>query len=179
MANWMKALLFGGLIAIITHVAAIAALPNVIMNVALKKIATTATGVNTLYHGQMVTPQNQTIVRSSPDLAYTTCVLDLSDGPVRIFVGKGQDYVSAAFYGANTDNVFTLNDRNIGPAGARILVQAKGKQVQAQRGEVVVTLPSKRGLLLVRRLAPNSEVVTRVLNERALDSCSSEQVAQK
>lgn len=179
MANWMKALGFGFLVAIVAHVATILALPNVIMNVALKRIAATASGVNNLYQSGMVTPQNQTIVRSSPDLAYSTCAFDLSDGPVRIFIGKGQDYVSAAFYGANTDNVFTLNDRNIGPQGARILVQAKGTQAQAERGEVVVTLPSKRGLLLVRRLAPTAQAVARVMNERALDSCVSVEVAQK
>jgi uncharacterized membrane protein len=165
-----KLLLFGVGIAALTHVVAVLALPNVIMNIAMTRIATTAGGVNKIVHNPRVTPKNQAIVRSSPDLAYSLCVLDLSKGPVRINLGKSADYVSAAFYGANTDNVFTLKDDRFGPEGARIIVAVKGGAVP-QTGEVLVELPSEKGLLLVRRLAPNAETFARIDAERAGDRC--------
>jgi uncharacterized membrane protein len=171
MKRWWKVICFGILVALVAHGATTLLLPSVIMSVAIKRIAQTAGGVNKLQNMPMVTPQNQKIVRSSPDLAYSTCALDLTQGPVRIFIGKGGDYASAAFYGANTDNIFTLSDRSIGPNGARILVHAAGMPAQEQPGEVVVTLPSAHGLMLVRRLAPNPQAMARVESERAKDSC--------
>jgi uncharacterized membrane protein len=171
MNAWWKPIGFGLVVALLANVATTALIPRVIMSVAMKRMAETAGGANTLLNMPLVTPQNQKIVRSSPDLAYSTCVLDLTNGPISIFIGKGSDYASAAFYAANTDNIFTLSDKSIGPQGARILVQAAGTQAQTGRGEVVVTLPSQHGLLLVRRLAPSAQAMARVEQERARDSC--------
>lgn len=171
MPTWLKPLLFGLIIAIIAHVATILMLPNVIMNVAFKRIADNAGGINTLFHSPLVTPQSQTIVRSSPDLAYSTCALDLTNGPVEVFVGKGADYASVALYGANTDNVFALNDLKIGPQGARFMILSPYMPEIAAPGTQVIWLPSDRGLILVRRLAPNPAAYARVAAERAGDSC--------
>jgi uncharacterized membrane protein len=171
LAYW-KPFAFGLFVAIIAHLVVIDMIPNVIMNVALKRIAATAGGANKLFHAPLVTPQNQTIVRPSPDLAYSTCALDLSKGPVRVFIGKGSDYASAAFYGANTDNVFTLNDRRIGPQGAHLLIVSARSPIQAQPGEEVISLSSDRGLMLVRRLAPSPDAFVRVVTERANDTCT-------
>jgi uncharacterized membrane protein len=172
MRAWWKPICFGLVVAVLAHVATTILIPPVIMNVAMKRMAQASGGTNRLQNMPLVTPQNQRIVRSSPDLAYSTCTLDLTNGPVRIFIGKGADYASAAFYAANTDNIFTLSDRSIGPGGARIVVQAAGSLAQATAGEVVVTLPSARGLMLVRRLAPSAQAMARVELERANDRCA-------
>jgi uncharacterized membrane protein len=172
MSAYWKPLAFGAFVAIIAHLVVIGLIPNVIMNVALKRIAATAGGANKLFHAPLVTPQNQTIVRPSPDLAYSTCALDLSKGPVRVFIGKGSDYASAAFYSANTDNVFTLNDTRIGPQGARLLIVSARSPIQAQAGEEVISLAGDRGLMLVRRLAPSADAYARVATERANDTCT-------
>lgn len=170
-SGWLKPLAFGVMLAVFGHLMTIGLIPSVIMNIAMTRIGEVSGGPNRLSHGMLVTPQNQQIVRSSPDLAYSTCALDLSGGPVRIFIGKGADYTSAAFYAGNTDNVFTLNDRKIGQEGARIMVVSARSPIAAQPGEVVVSLPSDKGLLLVRRLAPSAEAFKRVQAERAKDFC--------
>lgn len=172
MRAWLKPAMFGLFVAVVAHLLMIWAIPNIIMSIALSRIAATASGFNVLYHGAMVTPQNQSIVRSSPDLAYSTCALDLSKGPVRVFIGKGKDYASAAFYGANTDNVFTFNDSNIGPSGANLLIVSARSPRQAQVGETLVSLPGDKGLLLVRRLAPSPADYLRVAAERQDDRCT-------
>ncbi|WP_085339423.1 DUF1254 domain-containing protein [Aquidulcibacter paucihalophilus] len=170
-ALWLKPLAFGVLLAVLGHLLTIGLIPSVIMTIAMTRIGEASGGLNRLAHGNMVTPQNQQIVRSSPDLAYSTCALDLSKGPVRVFIGKGADYTSAAFYAGNTDNVFTLNDRKIGPEGARIMVVSARSPIAARPGEVVVSLPSDKGLLLVRRHAPSPEAFKRVQAERTQDYC--------
>jgi uncharacterized membrane protein len=171
MKAWITPFLFGVFMMFVGHFVTIAAIPSGIMSVALNRIAEAAGGSNRLFHGSMVTPQNQTIVRSSPDLAYSTCALDLSKGPVRVYIGKGRDYASAAFYAANTDNVFTLNDNKIGPQGAYLLIVSSRSPISARPNERVISLPSEKGLLLVRRLAPSAPDFARVEQERAKDSC--------
>jgi uncharacterized membrane protein len=171
MVSWWKPLAFGLVFCIVAHLVTIMLLPNIIMNVALKRISDNAGGVNKLFHSALVTPQTQTIVRSSPDLAYSTCALDLTNGPVEVFIGKGADYASVALYAANTDNVFALNDRKMGPQGARLMIVSPHMPHTAAPGVQVVGLPSNRGLILVRRLAPSAADYARVVTEQAGDSC--------
>jgi uncharacterized membrane protein len=178
MTRFLKPLMFGIVVMALAHVATIIALPIGIMSIALKRIAQTAGGVNQLYHNPKVTPQNQTIVRPSPDLAYSTCALDLSEGPVRVFIGKGKDYASAAFYAENTDNVDTINDRMIGPQGVELWVASARQPKPTFTTARVITLPSDKGLMLVRRLAPSDAAFAAVSQERAQDKCEGTQARQ-
>jgi uncharacterized membrane protein len=172
MRGWWKAVGFGLLVAVVAHVGTVLVVPHAIMSIAMKRTGETAGGTNTLYHTPKVTPQNQTIVRPSPDLAYSICALDLSNGPVHAFIGKGSDYASAAIYAANTDNVFTLNDRQIGNDGARLLIAGASSGVNAKPGETLVRVQGTRALMLVRRLAPSEAAFARVEQERAADDCA-------
>jgi uncharacterized membrane protein len=173
MKRWWKLFGFAVVIGIVAHLVMVLALPNLIMGIAIKRIAANAGGVNKILHNPRVTPQNQAIVRSSPDLAYSLCVLDLSDGPVRIVLGPSQNYVSAAFYSANTDNVFTLKAAQFGAMGPTLMVAREGDNVAQTQGQSVVRLPSSKGLLLVRRLAPDAQAFARVDTERRQDVCES------
>jgi uncharacterized membrane protein len=172
MRPWLMHVVVFLVMAVVGHVAATVAFPRAIMSVAVHRIIETAGGANTLFHGPRVTPQSQRIVRPSPDLAYSICVLDLSQGPVRVRVARGSAYASAAFYADNTDNIATLNDRSFGPEGAQFLVLARGMPPRAALGETIVMLPSNKGLLLVRRLAPTQADFDRVARERAGDQCA-------
>jgi hypothetical protein len=51
------------------------------------------------------------------------------------------------------------------------MVVSARSPIAAKLGEVVVSLPSDKGLLLVRRLAPSAEAFKRVQAERAQDYC--------
>jgi uncharacterized membrane protein len=172
MRAWLRPLGFGLIVAALAHVGTILAMPNVIMSIAIKRIGETAGGMNTLFHAPKVSPQNQRIVRPSPDLAYSSCALDLSGGPVRIVMGKGSYYASVAIYDANTDNAFSLNDRRMGPDGARLLIAHKGQKATPAHNETLVTLSGTRGLALIRRLAPGEAAFDRADAERRADRCA-------
>jgi uncharacterized membrane protein len=171
MSRWVKPALFGLAMAALGHLLAVASVPRAIMGVAMGAIAETAGGWNTWTHAPRVTPQSQRIVRSSPDLAYSSCAIDVSVAPVRIEVAPWGDYVSVALYDAQTDNVFTLNDAQMGAGGARLMIVGGRTPLIAPDGFTVVRLPSDRGLVLVRRLAPTPEAFARADAARQSDVC--------
>jgi uncharacterized membrane protein len=165
-------LLAAGLAAFaVAHLVAIGLVPRVIMGVAMERIAGQAGGWNKLSHAPRVTAANQRIVRSSPDLAYSTCALDLAQGPVRLVVNPSGAYASVAVYGANTDTVFVLNDQAMNAAPARLLIVGPRSPVAARPGETTVSLPSPRGLVLIRRLAPTDADYATVDAARQGDRC--------
>jgi uncharacterized membrane protein len=172
MKDWLKPLLFGLAVLILAHIGAVAAVPRVIMNIAMDRVAEQAGGWNRWVHAPRVTPENQRIVRSSPDLAYSSCALDLSKGPARIEVAPWGDYVSVALYDARSDNVFTVNDRTMGAAGAKLMIVGARTPLIPPDGFTVVNMPSDKALVLVRRLAPSPEAFARAGSARASDVCA-------
>lgn len=157
----------------IGHLLAIGLVPRVIMGVAMERVAAQAGGWNKLFHAPLVTASSQQIVRSSPDLAYSTCALDLTRGPVRFAFNRDEagSYASVAIYGANTDAVFVRNDREMTADGLRLLIVGPRSPVAARPGEITVSVPSSKALVLVRRLAPDTDAFTRADAVRRSDSC--------
>lgn len=143
-----------GLVAV--HFLVLNALPGRIMSTARERIG----GQVPLHTWQMsarITPQTQTIVRPSPDLAYAICVIDLSSGPVEVSVPTWPEYGSLSIFDANTDNVYagSLDARLPEATGARrILVAMDGQDTDASDIAEIVTVDSPEALALIRRLAP-------------------------
>lgn len=100
-------------VAIVLHVAIVWAVPRVIMSVAIKRIGNEG-ALNAFTHSPRTTHEFRAVVRPSPDLAYSICVLDLSDGPVTIEVPASDPYTSLALYSSITDNYFVRNNRQDG-----------------------------------------------------------------
>lgn len=181
MSGWLKLLVAAIVAALAAHLVVIGLIPRVIMSVAMERIADRSGGWNRLLHAPRVTAQGQEIVRSSPDLAYSSCALDLTRGPVRLEIHPSGGYASIAIYGANTDTRFVLNDRQMpeaGRAGAqpvRLLVVGPRSPVAARPGEITVSVPSTQALVLVRRLAATPEAFARIEAVRRQDSCAAAQ----
>lgn len=113
-----------------------------------------------LHHWQMsprVTPETQTIVRPSPDLAYAICLIDVSEGPALITVPTWPEYGSLSVFDARTDNVYagSLDARLPEATGERRIVVALKSQNVSQFGDAEQVIVSKpEALALIRRLAP-------------------------
>jgi uncharacterized membrane protein len=112
------------------------------------------------------------VVRPSPDLAYSTCVYDLSQGPVRISAAPtpGQGYVSVSVFAANTNNIAVF-DTTRKPDGIDFVLAREGQQTPP--GAEVVISPSNRGIVLDRRLAANDELFAAADQARRADKCES------
>jgi uncharacterized membrane protein len=117
-----------------------------------------------------VTPLSRTIVRPSPDFAYSACPYDLEGGPLVIAVSPWESYWSLSLYAANSDNYFVIDDREA-RGGAEITLIRRGG-ARPDDAERVVESPSRRGVALVRRLAPTLDEYNRASAVARRDICA-------
>jgi uncharacterized membrane protein len=152
-----------GLTAFVTGFAAVhfivlSAIPGFIMDKARTRMVDSGLPVHAWQMAPRVTPQSQTIVRPSPDLAYSICLIDLSSGPVEISAPTWPEYGSLSVFDANTDNVYagSLDARLADAPGARrIRVVMDGQDTGPGDTAEIVTVKSPKALALIRRLAPS------------------------
>jgi uncharacterized membrane protein len=157
-------------IALAAHVATLMAYPSVAMERAIAVIAPRGEGVNAWRHSPRVTAQSQRIVRSSPDLAYSACAFDLWLGPVTIKVGSYADMWSLVLYD-RASNVFGhFNDLEY-PDGVTVTLIREGAAPPANAQGIVLESPSRRGIALVRRLAPTVSEFSAAETARRDDVC--------
>lgn len=165
----LRALLVLAVSAALGGAAFLQALPVMVMDRAMAAITKSAGGPNRWHHPPRADPMTPSIVRPSPDLAYSVCAYDLRGGPVHIHVGPGAQYWSLALYADNTDNFRTFNDREHA-AGLDIVLVAKGDARAANLPNAIIS-PSTKGLALVRRLAPSQADFRLADGARQADIC--------
>lgn len=121
-----------------------------LMEAAIRRVSMGG-GMNVMHYGTLPTPDNQPIVRPSPDLAYSTCPYDLSTGPVLISVTPVPGrYTSLSIFDARTDVAFVRNDQQAGGKAFDIVLARADQAVPA--GKEVVRVDYDRGIALVRQL---------------------------
>jgi uncharacterized membrane protein len=155
------------LVAVLSHIAFIHATPRVLMGVALDRIS--AAGANIWHMGDRVTPLSRTIVRPSPDFAYSACAYDLSRGPLSVRVAPWHAYWSVSLYAANSDNYFVIDDREA-RNGAEIVLVRHRRDAPDDAARPVES-PTTRGIALIRRLAPTSDEYNRARGVARADVC--------
>lgn len=154
---------------VIAHIVTLQAIPGVIMTVATKKIGESAgLDANTFRLSPRVTPQSQTVVRPSPDLAYSLCLYDLSEGPIKLTVAPWHAYSSVSFYDARTNNFATIRAEN----GADILLASKNSDFSADVAHERHVSPTRTGVILIRRLAPTEADYGGVVSMVTGDRCA-------
>lgn len=139
------------LVAVLTHVGLVHWVPRAMMAVAIDRIG--GEGFNAWHASPRVTAQARTIPRPSPDFAYFACAYDLADGPISIRVAPWPSYWSLSLYAGNSDNFYVVDDRET-PFDARVTLIREGARAPEDAPSVVES-PSRRGIALIRRLAPD------------------------
>lgn len=154
--------------ALLAHLALVWALPRLIMQQVMGGQA--ALEMNMRNHAAFPPPvdaSSRRVVMPSPDMLYSVCVFDVSQGPVRVTAHpKLSSYWSIALYGANSDNFFVVNDREAGAAPVDLWLVSEGPNTAAPPvppGAQVVVTPSTQGFLLMRVLTGNYEAEKSVL----------------
>ena len=170
MSRSIKLALFFAAAAAVGHVGLVLAVPNIIMGVAIKRASQDGQAINRFQFLPRTTQASRSVVRPSPDLAYSTCVYDLSRGPVRVSAAPSpnQGYVSLSVFAANTDNIAVF-DTTRQPQGIAFVLARAGQKIPP--GATVVISPSDKGIVLDRRLAPNAELFAAADPARRADRC--------
>jgi len=106
-------------------------------------------GINALGHRELPKP-GMGAWGPSPDLLYSKCLYDVSNGPVRITTPVPESYWSMSVYAVNTDYVTVVNDRDL-PDHRLDAVFALAGQATPD-GVRVIRVPTARGVALFRTL---------------------------
>lgn len=141
-----------------------------LMEGAIRRLST-GNGVNTMRHGNLSSPDNQPIVRPSPDLAYSSCPFDLSGGPVLVSVTPvAGRYSSLSIFDARTDVVFVRNDVQALGRPYQIAIAREGQAVPS--GIETVRVNYDRGIALIRLLLASPAEITSLDAVRRQSTCT-------
>ncbi|MBP6012382.1 MAG: DUF1254 domain-containing protein [Alphaproteobacteria bacterium] len=171
--RWLKWGAFTLVLAAAVHWSVVAYAPTLIMWRAMAVAG--GKDSNTVRHGDRATAAARAIVKPSPDLLYSTCVFDVSRKPLRVTTAAPQGtYWSVAFYAANTDNFFVLNDKQANSQPAKIVLIGQGQTIPPQpEGTIVVSAPTTRGIVLFRTLINDDVREPELDRERRAAKCES------
>lgn len=166
MKRWIGPLAVLLVCAGVTHAVALVQAPAFIMSRAMATLAERGVALHGFTATPRVTPQSQQVVRSSPDLYYALCRYDLGKPGTSLAVrlGASPDYQSLAFFDAQTDNFATLRG-----TGRAVNVRLLAPRNAPEKGAVVS--PTTRGVILVRRLAPNARSFAAAAEAGNADQC--------
>ncbi|MCR9180360.1 MAG: DUF1254 domain-containing protein [Erythrobacteraceae bacterium] len=133
------------------HLAALQLAPGFIMSRAMAALADKRVVLHGFTAPLRVSPQTQNVVRSSPDLYYALCRYDLDDPGAQVTVRMEgwPDYQSLSFFDARTDNFATLRG-----TGQDVAVRLLPPGSTPEEGAIVS--PTPKGVILIRRLAPDA-----------------------
>lgn len=153
MRRWLFPMIAGAVFAVLAYQATLVAAPGLLMSLAVKRVSSIG-GFNHMTHTPLATAASRAIVRPSPDLAYSSCPYDLSDGPVLVEATPvAAPYWSLSIFDANTDAVFVRNDAGGERKPLRIAIARAGQAVPA--GAEAVRVAGDRGVALIRILIEN------------------------
>lgn len=182
----MKKIFLSVLILLITvaisHSLTLKFVPSVIMKKTMASMEQRGITYDKFTLAPKLTPQTQTVVRPSPDLAYSICLFDFrkSPHPLEIHAAAWGHYGSVSFFDAHTNNFATVR-----------VEQTQGDQSGHQQGETIiltppqtgdneivilddqqsVAAPTQTGIVLIRRLAPTVELYGEVSALSEYDRC--------
>jgi len=107
---------------------------------------------NTIHHQDKVTADSRGVVRPSPDLLYSVCPFDLTNGALHVTapVPPGT-YWSVSLFDEQTNNFYVKNDKQA-KGSVDLLVTLPMADVKRPSGATEVLSPTAKGLVLFRTL---------------------------
>jgi uncharacterized membrane protein len=157
-------------IAAAVHVGSIYAIPYAAMELVTSRMGSP----NTMHQQSRPTATSRVVVRPSPDLLYSACSYDLSNGPIEVkAVVPAGTYWSVSAFDNATNNWFVHNDRQMADPNLDLVIAPPGSSSSnppsAQR--IVAVSPSMHGLVLIRTLIDDENQFPAIDQTRRQSSC--------
>lgn len=169
MRRWALPLLLGLILAVVGYNVMMVEFPRVLMGFATKRISK-ASGYNAMYAAPLATDKARAIVRPSPDLAYSSCPYDVSNGPVLVDVAPvPAPYWSLSVFDARTDVAFVRNNIDAEGQPIRIAIALAGQPVP--NGMQAVRVADSSGIALIRILVQDRAQFPAIDAARKKSSC--------
>ncbi len=166
MKGLARSLLIVAAIAAGAHIAAVWLLPRALMLGPIGLPLEEGAGINGIYHAPRADSRWRSVVRPSPDLFYSLCSFDLSQGPVRLRAEVPQTYWSLSLFAANSDNFYTLNDRQAGSGSLEITLTDRPDSPAG-----AIYSPTTRGVAVFRTLITGEEQLAQLDALRRRAAC--------
>ncbi|WP_161554147.1 DUF1254 domain-containing protein [Stenotrophobium rhamnosiphilum] len=166
------------LIAGLSNLATVAALPYLINAYVAHRIADVVGGYNKALHAPRPDSHARTVVRPSPDLLYTACAFDISEHPLLITAPVQRSYVSVSAFASDTSNFAAINDSLLqadasGNKHFNLVLVREGVSVDLPAGAQVIKAPSDKGLVLFRSLITDEAQLRQLQQDfQAQQNCS-------
>lgn len=148
MKTWKKWLIVVFLGTIFVHGISVLAYPKAMIALVMYITEMRAGGVNKMFHPALANARVREVVRPSPDMLYSVCIIDVSDGPVKVRTLANKPYTSITVFASNSDNIFAINDLQEVNGELEVVIARSGSR--GNNGDKVANLPTSRGIALIR-----------------------------
>lgn len=159
-------------LAAIVHVGIVVYTPSFVMSRLIGQLSKTS-GINTTVYPDLPTHESRQVVKPSPDLLYTICTYNLTNGPLRITASIPEGhYWSLSIYGDNSDNFFVINDRQAGGDMVDLILVGTGTRLYNPQKLPIIEAESFSGVILTRTLVSSGEDAAMLSDFRRNTTCS-------
>lgn len=170
MRRWLIPLALGLVLAIVAYNVTLMQYPRIAMSTVTAGIARAGHGYNALFIRPLPDDKHQYVVRPSPDLAYSSCPFDVSDGPVLVDVQPvPSPYWSLSVFDGRTDVAFVRNNIDANGQPIRIAIALAGQPVP--NGMQAVRVKDATGIALIRVLILDRAQFATIDAARQKSSC--------
>jgi uncharacterized membrane protein len=158
----LGALLLGGIV----HLSTVLAMPQAATQDAYSRLAP-LTPANAVVPLAAPSEQDATMPFMDPAFAVAVCRYDLSAGPLKLSAPLSQAYTSVTFYTRNSVAYYAINDRAAGRRAIELDLMTEEQRAQVPEEEdvtaadrLIIESPTRRGLIVLRALAPEPGLMT-------------------
>ena len=176
----LGALLLGGIV----HLSTVLAMPRAATQDAYSRLAQ-LTPVNAVVPLAAPSAQNTTMPFMDPAFAVAVCRYDLSSGELKLSAPLSQAYTSVTFYTRNSVAYYAINDRAAGRRAIELDLMTPEQHAQMPEEEdvtaadrLIIESPTRRGLIVLRALAPEPSLMVMAGRALAGTQCRIEPVPQ-
>lgn len=152
----LGALLLGGIV----HLSTVLAMPQAATQDAYSRLARFSP-VNAVVQLPAPGPSDAAMPFMDPSFAVAICRYDLSSGALKLNAPLSQAYTSVTFYTRSSVAYYAINDRAAGRRAIELDLMTPEQHAQVPEEEdvtaadrLIIESPSKRGLIVLRALAP-------------------------
>lgn len=114
---------------------------------------------------------SRNLEQDEAEIALSACAYDLADGPIAITLGDFDGVTSLTLYAEDGSAFFVTSDRESEDGRVRLVLYRQGRPEPGRAGASTPS-PSRRGVAVVRRLAPSSERFEQAEAARRNDRCA-------
>jgi uncharacterized membrane protein len=169
----LGAILLGGIV----HLATVLAMPQAARQDAYSRLAPQAP-VNTMV--PLTAPSAETAIMPfmDPAFAAAVCRYDLTRGSLKLIAPVSQAYTSVTFYTRNSVAYYAINDRAAGRRTIELDLMTPEQHAEIPEEEdvtaadrLIIESPSPMGLIVLRALAPEPELMAMARGALAAATC--------